>query len=156
MSLQQALDIAMKLKAALAQEVARSQESRGVLKSLDTPALLTQASLREAFNQHSAWLSSELGRTLGEFAREHGLPDFTLEQLRGLAPFEGEQLTGVFAEIRSLSRALSELDHVNQQLAENALTVVRAYVTHLAPQPNAYNRRGQVQSPTSSTHSEHV
>jgi hypothetical protein len=51
---------------------------------------------------------------------------------------------------------LSELDVVNQQLAENALTVVRAYVTHLAPQPSAYNRRGQAAAPPSTTHSEHA
>lgn len=156
MSLPQALDIALKLKAALATEVIRSQEARSVLKTLDTPALLAQASLREAFNQHSAWLSAELARALGAFARDHGLPEITLEQVRSLAPFEGEQLAGVFAEIRSLSRALSELDLVNQQLAENALTVVRAYVTHLAPQPSAYNRRGQAAAPLSTTHSEHA
>jgi hypothetical protein len=156
MSLPQALDIALKLKGTLATEVQRSQESRTVLKALDTPALLAQASLREAFNQHSAWLSSELARYLGEFATQHGLPDVTLEDLRRLAPFEGEQLTGIFGEIRSLSRALSELDEVNQQLAEKALTVVRAYVTHLAPRPSAYTRRGQPAAVEAGTHSEHA
>lgn len=154
MSLPLALDIALKLKASLATEVTRSQESRAVLKTLDTPALLAQASLREAFNQHSAWLTSELARHLGAFAQQHALADVTLEQLRRLAPFEGEQLTGVFAEIRALSQALSELDEVNQQLAEKALTVVRAYVTHLAPRPNAYTRRGQPIAVESGTHSE--
>ncbi len=143
MSLPHALDTALKLKAALATEVARSKESRFVLKSLDTPALLTQASLREAFNQHSTWLTSELAKNLALFAQAHGLNDVTLEQVRTLAPFEGEQLTGVFAEIRALSQALNELDAVNQLLAERALSVVRAYVTHLAPRPSAYTRRGQ-------------
>lgn len=156
MSLQQALDIALKLKTALATEVARSQESRAVLKSLDTSALLAGASLREAFNQHSAWLSTELARVLGVFAAAHGKTDITLEEVRHLAPFEGEQLSGVFGEIRSLSRALAELDVVNQQIAESALTVVRAYVTHLAPQPNAYNRRGQIASADPATHSGHA
>lgn len=154
MSLPQALDIAMKLKAALATEVSRSQESRAVLKTLDTPALLAQASLREAFNQHSAYLSTELARALAAFAQAHGLSDVTLEQVRQLAPFEGEQLTGVFAEIRSLTRALTELDEINQQLAEKALTVVRAYVTHLAPRPSAYTRRGQPAVVEAATHSE--
>lgn len=154
--LKQALDIALKLKAALATEVARSQESRVVLKSLDTPALLAGAALREAFNQHSAWLSGELARVLGDFAKEHGKADVTLDELRALAPFEGEQLSGVFAEVRSLSRALFELDVVNQQIAESALTVVRAYVTHLAPQPNAYNRRGQASAAEPATHSGHA
>ena len=132
----------------------RSQESRAVLKTLDTPALLAQASLREAFNQHSAWLTAELARHLGTYAQQHGLSDVTLEQLRKLAPFEGEQLSGLFAEIRALSQALSELDEVNQQLAEKALTVVRAYVTHLAPRPSAYTRRGQPAAVESGTHSE--
>lgn len=154
--LTQALDIALKLKTALTTEVTRSQESRAVLKSLDTSALLAGASLREAFNQHSAWLSTELARVLGEFAAEHGKTDITLEELRSLAPFEGEQLSGVFGEVRSLSRALAELDVVNQQIAESALTVVRAYVTHLAPQPNAYNRRGQIASSEPATHSGHA
>jgi hypothetical protein len=154
MSLPLALDIALKLKTSLATEVTRSQESRAVLKTLDTPALLAQASLREAFNQHSAWLTAELARHLGAFAQQRGLTDVTLEQLRKLAPFEGEQLSGVFAEIRALSQALSELDEVNQQLAEKALTVVRAYVTHLAPRPSAYTRRGQPSAVESGTHSE--
>ena len=154
MSLPLALDIALKLRASLATEVTRSQESRAVLKTLDTPALLAQASLREAFNQHSAWLASELARHLGAFAQQHGMTAITLEQVRRLAPFEGEQLSGVFAEIRALSQALSELDDINQQLAEKALTVVRAYVTHLAPRPSAYTRRGQHAEVESGTHSE--
>lgn len=154
MSLPAALEVALKLKASLATEVTRSQEARGVLKTLDTQALLAQASLREAFNQHSAWLTSELATHLGAFAHEHGLTDVSLEQLRQLAPFEGEQLSGVFAEIRSLSQALAELDAINQQLAERALTVVRAYVTHLAPRPTAYTRRGQPAVIESGTHSE--
>ena len=154
MSLPLALDIALKLKATLATEVTRSQESRAVLKTLDTPALLSQATLRQAFNQHSAWLTAELARHLGAFAQEHGLADVTLEQVRKLAPFEGEQLSGVFAEVRALSQALSELDQVNQQLAEKALTVVRAYVTHLAPRPSAYTRRGQHADVETGTHSE--
>lgn len=154
MSLPLALENAIKLKMALATEVMRSQESRTVLKTLDTPALLAQASLREAFNQHSSWLTSELAKNLALFAKQHGLGDITLEQVRTLSPFEGEQLTGVFAEIRALSQALNELDQVNQQLAEKALTVVRAYVTHLAPRPSAYTRRGQPALVESGTHSE--
>lgn len=156
MSLPLALDSALKLKAALATEVARSQESRTALKTLDTPALLAQASLREAFNQHSAYLTNELARHLGHFAKHHGLADVTLEQVRTLAPFEGEQLTGIFGEIRALSQALSELDEVNHHLAERALTVVRAYVTHLAPGSSAYTRRGHPAAIATGTHSERV
>ncbi|HEY0880799.1 MAG TPA: flagellar export chaperone FlgN, partial [Archangium sp.] len=135
-------------------EVGRSQESRAVLKTLDTPALLAQASLREAFNQHSAYLTRELAQHLGAFAKAHGRDDVSLDELKRIAPFEGEQLAGIFAELRALSQALAELDAVNQQLAEKALTVVKAYVTHLAPRPSAYNRRGQPAVVESGTHSE--
>jgi hypothetical protein len=154
MSLPRALEVALKLKASLEGEVLRSQDSRAVLKSLDTPALLAQASLREGFNQQSAYLSGELAMQLGAFAREHGQTDVTLEQIREFAPFQGEQLACVFAEIRSLSLALRELDEINQQLAEKALSVVRAYVTHLAPRPAAYTRRGQPVALEAGTHSE--
>jgi hypothetical protein len=154
MSLPLAVDTALKLKAALAKEVTRSQEARGVLKSLDTPALLAHASLREGFNQHSAWLSGELGRHLAGFAAAHGLLEVTLDDVRRLSPYEGAQLSDVFSEVRALSQALSELDAVNHQLAERALTVVRAYVTHLIPKPSAYTRRGQPATVDSATHSE--
>lgn len=156
MSLVQALDIALKLKAALATEVTRSQESRAVLKQLDAPALLTQANLREAFNQISSHLSNELAQALGAFAQQHGHTDISLEQLQKVAPFEGAQLASVFAEIRALSHALKELDEVNQQIAERALTVVRAYVNHLAPRPTAYTRRGAAVAVEARTHSEHA
>lgn len=156
MSLPQALDIALKLKSALASEVTRSQESRSVLKQLDAQALLSQATLREAFNQRSAQLSAELGQAIAAYALAQGRDDITLEQIEQLAPFEGAQLAGVFAEIRALSRALKELDEVNQQIAERALTVVRAYVNHLAPRPNAYTRRGAAVAFEARTHSEHA
>jgi len=86
MSLRTALDVAQQLKAALAREIQRSREVRAVLRSMDARELLAQAALREAFNHHSRWLSSELARALTEHASSLGLSDVTLEQLKAQAP----------------------------------------------------------------------
>jgi len=156
MSLSNALDAALKLKVALATEVARSKDVRHILKDLRSSELLAQATVRQAFNEHSAYLSSVLTRAVAEYAASLGQGDVTLEQIRQAAPFEGEQLTGVFAELRALSAALAELDAFNFHLAERALTFVKAYVCHLAPRPTAYTRRGQLAPTEAGTHSEHI
>jgi hypothetical protein len=156
MTLANALDAALKLKAALTTEVHRSKDVRKLLKTINSEQLLAQASLREAFNQYSAYLSAELGRAIAAYAATQGLADITLDELCRRAPFEGEQLRSIFAELRALSASLAELDAFNQQLAQQALTFVRAYVTHLAPRPTAYNRRGLPPSLEGATHSEHA
>jgi hypothetical protein len=154
MSLAAAISLSIQLRDALAAEVKRARDARSVLKSMQVDALLAQASAREDFNQRSASLSESLARALGDVASERGLKDVTLQQLTEWAPFEGAQLSGVFAEVRSLTAALKELDDFNQTLAERALVFVRAYVTHLAPRPTAYGRRGTTLAPEASTHSE--
>lgn len=156
MTLPNALAAALNLRGALSSEVARARDVRKLLKTIDAGALMAQATLRESFNQQAAWLSSELASALAEFAALHGLADITLDELCRRAPFEGEQLKTTFAEIRALSASLAELDAFNQQLAAQALTFVRAYVTHLAPRPTAYTRRGLPSSAEGATHSEHA
>lgn len=156
MSLHAALDAALQLKAALATEVSRAKDVRRLLKSIDADALMAQASLREAFNHRSASLSDELAQALKAFASTWGLEDITLEEIRQRAPFEGEQLSGVFAELRALAASLHELDAFNHLLAERSLSFVRAYLTHLAPRPTAYSRRGAALPVEAATHSEHV
>ncbi len=156
MSLALALETALQLKAALTTEVARSKDARRVLKAMNGSALLDQAVQRDTFNQRSSELSRALGAAIATLAQQAGQPDITLDQIRARAPFEGEQLAGIFAEIRSLSRSLAELDALNQQLAQKALAFVRAYVNHVAPRPNAYTRRGMPAPLDGGTHSEHI
>jgi hypothetical protein len=156
MSLRTALDVAQQLKTALAREVQRSKEVRAVLRSMDSRALLAQASLREAFNHHSRWLSSELARALGLYASGEGLTDITLAELRERAPLDGALLSDVFAEIRALTASLAELDAFNHQLSQRALTFVQAYVDTFAPRPTAYTRRGLPSPQEAATHSEHA
>jgi hypothetical protein len=156
MSLAAALDTALQLKAALATEVARSKEVRGLLKTIDAEALMAQASLREAFNHRSVYLSGELAKALAAFATSLNRTDITLDELRRYAPFEGEQLSSLFAEIRSLAASLQELDAFNQLLAERSLSFVRTYLAHLAPRPAAYSRRGAPLPLEAATHSERV
>ncbi len=154
MSLDTALDVAQQLKAALSKEVQRSRQVRSVLRAMDARELMAQASLREAFNHHSRWLSSELARALAGYAQGQGLTDITLEELKARAPLEGAMLGDLFAELRALAASLKELDEFNQALSERALTFVQAYVDTFAPRPTAYTRRGQLAPRDSATHSE--
>jgi len=156
MPLEAAISLSIQLRNTLAAEVKRSRAARSVLKGMQVDALLAQASEREAFNQCSSQLSDSIAQALGQVAMEQGQRDVTLEQLTAWHPFEAAQLGSVFAEVRALSGALTELDVFNQALAERALTFVRAYVAHLAPRPAAYGRRGVLAATEASTHSEHA
>lgn len=156
MPLEAAIQTSLTLRDTLSAEVARSRNARAVLKAMQVEGLLRQAAEREAFNERSARLSERLAHELGAVAQAKGERDVTLKQLEQWFPFEGAQLASTFGEIRALTSALQELDTFNQTLAERALTFVRAYVTHLAPRPTAYGRRGALLSNESSTHSEHA
>ncbi|MBE2252155.1 MAG: flagellar export chaperone FlgN [Myxococcus sp.] len=156
MPLEAAISLSLQLRDALAAEVKRSRTARGVLKAMQVEALLLQASERDAFNQTSGQLSDAIAQALGEVAAAHDQRDVTLEQLIAWYPFEAAQLGAVFGEVRALTNALKELDLFNQALAERALTFVRAYVSHLAPRPAAYGRRGALVATEASTHSEHA
>lgn len=156
MSLGHALSVAQQLRDALAAEVGHSRDARQVLKGVRTQALLDYALRRETFNLRSAQLSADLAQAIAAIATQQGVADLTTTQLKALYPFEGEQLAGVFAEVRALASTLSELDALNQHLAERALAFVRAYVNHLAPRPSAYNRLGRPAVDEPGTHSEHA
>jgi hypothetical protein len=156
MSLLKALDVAQQLKAALACEIQRSRELRGLLKAMDSRAVLAQASLREAFNHHARWLSGELARALHDHALSRGLADVTLEEIRQHAPLEGALLKDSFAEIRALAASLAELDAFNHDLSQRALTFVQAYLHACAPRPSAYTRHGHLTPVEARTLSEHV
>jgi hypothetical protein len=156
MSLGPALLIAQQLRDLLAQEVSHSKEARFVLKDVSTQALFEYAAAREGFNQQSARLSAELTRAIEVLAHAQGTPDVTLDQLRVRFPADGESLAQLFAEFKSLAAALSELDGLNQHLAERALTFVRAYLNQLQPRSAAYTRAGRVAPSEATTLSEHV
>lgn len=156
MPLEAAISLSIELKDALTAEIKRSRAARDVLKAMKVDELLVQATERDVFNRRSGQLSEALARAIDEVAQAKGEKDVTLAQLSSWFPFEAAQLSSVFAEIRSLTSALKELDAFNQTLAERALTFVRAYVAHLAPRPAAYGRRGGVTHHEGSTYSEHA
>lgn len=156
MPLEAAISLSIELKDVLTAEVTRSRAARAVLKAMKIDELLVQATERDAFNHRSTRLSESLARALDEVATAKGERDVTLGQLAEWYPFEAAQLAAVFAEIRSLSSALKELDAFNQTLAERALTFVRAYVAHLSPRPAAYGRRGRGTQLETTTYSEHA
>lgn len=157
MSLAPSIDLARQLRDTLADEVARSKETRACLKGADVKALLEFATRRELFHQRSTRLSDTLGQSLLGVAQSLGLADVSMPELEARFPDEAKALGGLFAEIRALSAALKELDELNHSLAQRALAFVRAYVSFLTPRPAAYNRLGRVAAPAEPlTVSEHA
>jgi hypothetical protein len=142
MELDQALEIARRLRGALAAELERARGERQLLRALDGPGLFARASQRAAFLADAAQLERELARELARAAGELEMAEVTLARLRARAPGPGGQLSDVMSEVRALTGALHELDQLNLQLAGRALACVRGYVEALRPVPRAYDRRG--------------
>lgn len=156
MPLQPAVELALKLKGALSEQVEHARTARQVFKSMSPEALLAHAAERERFNSVAADLSLQLANTLQQASEAAGQDVLRLDELKKLSPFEGEQLAGVMRELRSLAASLAQLDEFNQRMAAKALTFVRAYVAQLAPPPAAYTRSGLAPQREASTLSEHA
>lgn len=156
MSLGPALLAAQQLRDTLVQEVKRSKDARLILRGVNTSALFDYAASREAFNTTSARLSAELTAGIAAVARDRGLDDVSVEQLKALYPNEGEELARCLGQLKSLAAALHELDTLNNHLAERALAIVRAYVNHVTPPTAAYTRFGRPPATETTTLSEHA
>ncbi len=142
MNLENALELAGKLRAALSGEVERARGERQLLRKLDAAGLFARAAERGAFLAEAARLERALAVSLGRAGGVLGLREISLAALRERAPVEGEALTLVLSEVRALAGALREIDQVNLQLAGRALSCVRGYVEAVRPRSRAYDRRG--------------
>jgi len=140
--LEEALAVAIELRAALEDEVERARREREVLKTLDGDRLFASASARAGFNVEVARLESALAGALARAAGALGLSEVTLQRLSHVAPEGAATLARLLADIRSLAGALAELDRLNLMLAGRALACVQGYLTALDPAPTAYDRRG--------------
>lgn len=142
MSLDPAVAAAEALRRILEEEVEAARRERQLLRKLDIEGIFDRASQRGMFFDRVRRAESRLAAELSRAAAALGLREVTLEGLRRSAPVDGERLAQVFAEIRALAGALSELDRLNHALAGRALACVRGYVDAIAPVPRAYDRRG--------------
>jgi hypothetical protein len=156
MSLATAVDVALELKEALTQEIDRSLMARAVLSSVRVEGVLETARQREAFNERTARLSGRLAEALGAFAASQGLADVSMAQVRQFAPKEGALLDDAFAHLRALAAKLKVVDDTNREISARALSLVKAYVSHLSPHPAAYTKHGAQALHEALTHSEHA
>jgi len=113
----------------LTEEIAQARSERLLLKSLDAVGIEGRVAERRAFQERAEGLQARLRALLAE-----GHLSDKQEDLAALA--------GRLDSVRELARQLSQLSAQNQQLAERALSMTRAYVRVLAPRPSAYDRRG--------------
>ncbi len=142
MGLPEAIANATQLRDSLAQEVERAREERRHISTLNAAALFHGAEKRAQFNADATHLQHALGNSLSEVASKNGLTQLTLENLAAVAPQDASKLSKLFAEIRSLSTALSEIDQLNRAIAERSLSCVESYLQALSFAPQAYDRRG--------------
>jgi hypothetical protein len=142
MELTGAIDVALRLRDALAHEVERARGERHHLSTLDFTSLFRDAETRAEFNATAARLQHDLASCLTAVATQRGLSQLTLEHLAAISPRNAAVLSRLFAEIRSLAAALSEIDQLNRSIAERALSCVESYLQTVSFTPQAYDRRG--------------
>ena len=140
--LDNAARILERLRKTLEAELVQARGQRLLMRTLDTQGLFERARQRSAFNAQLAQLGRALGEALEAAGHTLGLQQVTLVDLRLAVPEASQRLEGCMAEVHSLASALRETDTLNRRLGERALRRLRGYLTALAPQSVAYDRRG--------------
>src|SRR5919201_6240986 len=110
MELEIALEIARRLRDALAAEVESARRERQLLRALDTSGLFARAAQRSQFLAEVARLERDLAVSLSRAASALGLEEVTLERIRLRAPEQGQRLSNTLSEVRALAGALQEVD----------------------------------------------
>ena len=141
-NLERALKITEEIRDALDAEVARARDERILIRNIDVEGLFDRATKRGEFNQRTAALQLALGGSLQEAGKDLALDEVTTESLSARVPGFGWRFSALLGEVRALATALSELDALNRQLGQRALSYVRAHLAVLSPKPSAYDRRG--------------
>jgi hypothetical protein len=157
MPLASPIAVALAIADELRLEIDATRRDRIALRSLDANALFAIATRREGFDAKLVSLKLRLKDALAQAAAKLSVSSVTTEALVKASPTLGAKLSDAFAQIRSLSQSLSELDALNKNLGERALSCVRAYLTQVAPRPTAYGRTGEAaESAASATLSRRV
>ena len=142
MELERALEAAIRLRDAIASEIAGARGARQLLRTLDSDGLFARAAQRAAFLADVASLERSLAAALARAAGVLGIPEVTLDRLRALASVPAARLADVLSEARAMAGALQEIDRLNLELARRAMAVVRGYVEAVRPTPRTYDRFG--------------
>ncbi len=142
--LEQALDVASRMRDALQAELVEARQQRVLVRQLDVQGLFERARRRGEFNVRLAESQNVLGLALGESAAELGIERVTTDSLQASGHGLAKKLAEVLSELRASAQALQEIDGMNQIVAKRALACVRGYLSALSPRASVYDRRGSV------------
>ena len=140
--LDQATQTLDRVRVVLETELMQARAQNSLVRDLDIQGLFERARQRSAFNVQLAQLETELGQILRAAGQRLGLAQFTLADLRRVAPQETTHLEQQLDQVRVLAEALREIDAINRKLSERAMARVRRVLGTMAPQTVAYDRRG--------------
>jgi hypothetical protein len=144
--LEDALDVATRMRDALQAELEEARQQRILIRQLDVQGLFERARRRGEFNVKLGQFQEALGTALAGSAAELGVERVTTDVLHtsGIAP--AKRLAEALSEIRSSAHALREIDGMNQIVAKRAVACVRGYLSALSPRASVYDRHGGVHS----------
>lgn len=142
--LEQALDVATRMREAIQAELDKAREQRVLVRKLDVQGLFERARQRGELNVRLAQMQSALSEALGESARVLGVERVSLDILHTSGIHMARRLAQSLSELRASAQALQEIDSLNQVLAKRALACVRGYLSALTPRSGVYDRHGGV------------
>jgi hypothetical protein len=143
-TLEQALDVATRMREALQAELGEARTQRVLVRELDVQGLFERARRRGEFNVKLAQLQDALGAALCATAAELGVERVSLDVLHTSGLQAASKVAQALSELRASAQALQEIDALNQVLAKRALACVRGYISALSPRADVYDRYGGV------------
>lgn len=144
--LEQALDVATRMREALQAELEEARQQRVFIRQLDVQGLFERARRRGEFNLKLAQSQEMLGAALTAGASQLGVERLSCEVLRASGIALAERLADAISELRASAQALQEIDSMNQIVAKRALACVRGYLSALSPRASAYDRFGDLRN----------
>jgi hypothetical protein len=142
--LEQALDVATRMREALQAELGEARAQRVLVRELNVQGLFERARRRGEFNVKLAQLQDALGAALSSTAAELGVERVSLDVLHTSGLQAASKVAQALSELRASAQALQEIDALNQVLAKRALSCVRGYLSALSPRADVYDRYGGV------------
>jgi len=143
-TLEQALDVATRMREALQAELGEARTQRVLVRELNVQGLFERARRRGEFNVKLAQLQDALGAALSAAAVDLGVERVSLDVLHTSGLQAASRVAQALSELRASAQALQEIDALNQVLAKRALACVRGYISALSPRADVYDRYGGV------------
>jgi hypothetical protein len=142
--LEQAMDVATRMRQALQAELGEARTQRVLVRKLDVQGLFERARRRGEFNVKLAQLQEALGTALSAAATQLGVDRMSLDMLYTSGLQDANKTAQALSELRASAQALQEIDALNQVLAKRALACVRGYLSALSPRADVYDRYGGI------------